>query len=312
MRIVFAGSPDIAVPALEALEKEHEIVAVLTNPDSTRGRGRNGCVTQVKEIALEYGLQIIQPDKLNSEVRDVIAALKPDILVAVAYGKIFGPKFLALFPMGGLNLHPSLLPLYRGCSPVNTAILNGDSQTGVTIQRLALKMDSGDILMQENLPLAGDETAGRLLNICADLGAGLLVKTLKGLEEGSLKGITQNEADVSYCSFINKKDGEISWEKSAVEIERMFRAYQPWPGIYTSFRGHKLNILEISLYTEKASSDDEVPGRVLGVEKNKGILIQTGDGILLVSRLQLQAKKPLDFSSFINGNRDFTGSVLGG
>ncbi|NEP83818.1 MAG: methionyl-tRNA formyltransferase, partial [Okeania sp. SIO3B3] len=198
MRILFAGSPEIAVPSLELLaESQHEIVGVLTNPDAVRGRGRNACVTHVKEMAEELDLHIIQPRKLDAAVREEIASLKPDILVAVAYGKIFGPKFLSLFPKGGLNLHPSLLPKYRGCSPVNAAILHGEAETGVTIQRLALAMDSGDILKQEIYPLKGDETADRLLDTFSEIGAGLLLETLDELEKGPVQGLVQDEGQVT-------------------------------------------------------------------------------------------------------------------
>ncbi|MBI9102985.1 MAG: methionyl-tRNA formyltransferase [Spirochaetales bacterium] len=313
MRILFAGSPGIAVPSLEALaESRHEVVGVLTNPDAVRGRGRNACVTHVKEIGVDLGYPIIQPRKLDAEVREEVAALKPDILVAVAYGRIFGPKFLDLFPLGGLNLHPSLLPKYRGCSPVNAAILHGDSKSGVTIQRLAHEMDSGEILKQEIYPLKGNEKADKLLDIFSEIGARLLIETLDEIESGTIEGHAQDEADVSFCTFIKKEDGLIPWVSSAVEIDRMARAYCPWPGIYTTFKGQKLNIADVSVYTGDLTFNNSEPGKVLGIDKNEGILIQTGDGILAALSLQLQARKAMDFKSFLNGNKDFTGSLLGG
>ena len=316
MRIVFAGSPEIAVPSLEAIhESKHEVVCVLTNPDAVRGRGRNACVTRVKEAAVEFGYKLLQPRKLDSSVREEIGSLKPDLLVAVAYGKIFGPKFLKIFPYGGVNLHPSLLPKHRGCSPVNAAILNGDKESGVTIQKLALEMDSGDILLQRKRPMDGTETADSLLKEFAEIGAEMLVETLDGIEKGEITGTGQKGENVTYCSFIKKEDGKIPWEKSAVEINRMFRAYYPWPGIFTYYKDLKLNILDARLYAGEIKFEDsnaQKPGTVLGVDKNDGILIQTGEGVLVVSALQLQAKKAMDFKAFINGNKEFPGSILGG
>ena len=312
MRILFAGSPEIAVPSLERTAGEHTVVGVLTNPDSTRGRGREACVTSVKSTARDLGLTILQPEKLDGAFREQVRALAPDLLVAVAYGRIFGPRFLELFPRGGVNVHPSLLPRYRGSSPINAAILNGDSLTGLTIQRLALEMDSGDILMQQELPLDGTETAESLTAVFAGIGAELLSRTLRGLEAGTLTGIPQDHSLATYCGYIRKDDGKIDWSLSAREIHRRFRGYYPWPGIFTFHKGLKLNILKANVYTGTRTAGEAAPGTVLGMDNQEGFLIQTGNGILAVTELQLQAKKPLGFRDFGNGNRDFSGSHLGG
>lgn len=315
MRILFAGTPEIAVPSLESLSREHEIVGVLTNPDRVQGRGNKIASSPVKVKAEALGLPLLQPEKLDEEFRREVASRKPDLLVAVAYGRIFRQDFLDLFPRGGVNLHPSLLPLYRGCSPINAAILNGDEETGVTIQRLALQMDSGDILAQEIYPMRGDETAGELTETFAESGAKLLVQTLAAMEEGRLEPRIQEEDRVTYCGMIKKDDGLICWSDSAVRIDRTLRAYIPWPGAYTYFHGKKLNILEASLFKGEIPGKDLSkvhPGEVLALNKKAGILIQTGEGILAVRSLQLQAKKAMDHLSFCNGTRDFIGSQLGG
>ncbi len=319
-RILFAGTPEIAVPSLERLHESHEIVGVLTNPDREAGRGRRISFSPVKEKALELGLPVFQPDKLDAEFRGEVTALDPDILVAVAYGKIFGPKFLALFPSGGVNLHPSLLPKYRGPSPINAAILAGDQETGITVQRLALEMDAGDILLQERVPLTGAETAGTLTAFAAERGAALLDEALRLLEDGRAVPRPQDGASATFCGLLTREMGRIDWGRSAVDIDRLIRAFTPAPGAWTTFRGETLRILSAS----PAGSDSETvragsvgegrrpkPGKILGVDKKRGILVQTGQGILAVTELQLQSKKAMDHRSFANGIRDFDGAFLG-
>lgn len=312
MRIVFAGSPKIAVLPLRMVAKEFDVVGVLTNQDSCCGRGLCIEAPEVKREAERLGLPVFQPERLDADFRNQIASLYPDILVVVAFGRIFGPKFLSLFPLGGINLHPSLLPRYRGCSPIPAVIAAGDSETGVTIQRLALKMDTGDILSQIRVPLSGTETTASLTDTLSELGAQLLVATLEGLASGTVQGIPQDESKATYCTMITKEDGCIDWAFDAVVIERKVRAFDPWPRAWTLFKGRVLNILQAHLYTGNANQKTGLPGTVLGMDKNDGILIQTGNGILAVTRLQLATKKALDWMPFLNGTRDLIGSVLGG
>lgn len=313
MKILFAGTPQIAVPSLEQAAKDHQVVGVLTNPDRTQGRGRKVFYSPVKEKALELGLNVLQPEKLDAQAVAEIAALEPDLLVAVAYGKIFRKSFLDLFPQGGVNVHPSLLPLYRGATPINAAILHGDEETGCTIQRLALKMDAGDILAQEKYTMTGDETCGTLTDYFSQVGARLLGRVLNDMEAGRLKPVVQDESKVTFCGMIQKDDGLIDWNASAQSIERALRAYTPWPGVFTNFGEKKLNILRASLYDGMVpGKENSEPGDVLALNKKLGILIQTGSGILAVTSLQLQSKKAMDHLSFCNGTRDFIGSRLGG
>ena len=309
MRILFAGTPDIAVPSLYALAEHHQVVGVLTNPDRTKGRGRKVMASLVKEAALELELPILQPHKLDEEFHQTVKDLKPELLVCIAYGKIFRESFLDLFPRGGINLHPSRLPDLRGPSPLNSTILRGDKESAVTVQTLALEMDSGDILLQESLILEDRETTASLTEKVARIGAGYLVDVVDRMEKGALNPVSQDHSKATFCSLIGKNDGLIDWQESAVKLDRLIRAYTPWPHGFTSWNGQRLNILEAHPCGEGDPAASR--GTVSGVDKKEGILIQTGDGALAVTRLQLQSKKPLDFKSFLNGTKGFIGSVLG-
>ena len=322
MRILFAGSPAIAVPSLEVLERTHEIVGVLTNPDSAKGRGKRVEPTEVSAAAARISaeraarglpaLPIFKPERLLSEAREAVSSLKPDLLVVVAYGKIFGPKFLALFPRGGINLHPSRLPEYRGCAPIPAAILNRDPETAVAVQRLALEMDAGDILGMERIPLAFDETAGTLTAMAAERGAELLLSVVDAIAAGAETATPQNAAAATYCRMIRKEDGRIDWTRGSLELDALIRAYSPWPGTFTTCGQQTLNILEARPYVGTGSSDESaVAGTVVGVDKAAGILVQTGNGLLALRRLQYETKKALDWRSFLNGARDLIGSRLG-
>ncbi len=311
MRIVFAGSPEIALPSLVELSLNFDIAAVLTNPDKITGRGRKVQFNPVKAKALELGLKVIQRETLDRIARDEIIKLNPDLLVAFAYGKIFGPLFLSLFPMGGVNVHPSLLPKYRGSSPILTAVLNGDNKTGITIQRINLEMDTGSVLKQKTIMLNGNETTESLSKLVSEESPELLVSCIKNLESGIITERIQDESKASYCKKITKGDGLINWKESAVLIDRKIRAYFPWPKAYTFFNDKKLMILQ-GKPLDDSSQLPVVPGRVLGFDKSNGILIQTGNGVLSVQLLQLQSKKANNWKSFINGMQNFTGSVLGG
>lgn len=308
MKIIFAGTPEIAVPSLRALAAKYEVCAVLTNPDSATGRGRNIVCSSVKEAALELGLKVLQPEKLDKAFIEEVRELKPDLLAFFAFGKIFRKNFLDLFPMGGINLHPSLLPTYRGPSPLNEAIRNGDAVTGITLQKAALKMDSGDIILQSELKLDASETTGSLTKKVAELGAPLMVEAVEILLKNPRVGTPQDDSKITFCKLIDKADGLINWNKTSAEIEREIRAFSPWPGSFTFYGEKKLNILEASLYD--GVTDESPTGTVLALDKKNGIIIKTSDSALVVKRLQLQSKKPMDYKSFINGNREFVGSKL--
>jgi methionyl-tRNA formyltransferase len=297
---------------LEALcsQEKIELAGVLTNPDTPKGRHGAPLPTEIAEAAQRLNIApVLKPVKLDALLREQAASLKPDLLVSFAYGRIFGPKFLALFPLGGINIHPSLLPKYRGPSPIQAAILNRDTVTGITVQTLAYEMDQGDILAAEQLQLSGRETAASLSETAAGKAAQMLLRVLKKIEDGTVTKKAQNHSEASYCTLISRDDGLINWNLSAAEIDAKIRAFNPWPLCRTIHDGRELFILEADIYKEAQPAKKS--GQVLGIDKKNGILIQTGDGILSVTQLQYQAKKALFWRDFLNGARDFSGSQLG-
>lgn len=328
MRILFAGTPEIALPSLQALHVVPEpprgdrprVVAVLTAPDAPAGRRRVLTSPPVKVQAEALGIPVLQPERLNGDARSEIAALRPDLLVVVAYGRIFGPRFLALFPEGGINLHPSLLPRYRGPSPIPAAILAGDSHTGVTVQRVAREVDAGDILDQREVPLPEDATTPVLEQKLGLLGAEMIVHVVSGIAGGTVRATPQDHSAATWCNLIQKGDGALTWKESAAVIGRMVRAYTPWPGVRCSWKGQSLQLLQVEPLPavetrgrpggSSSIGTGTVPGTVLGVDNGAGILVQTVDGVLAVKRLKLQARKEMDFRSFLNGNSSIVGGVL--
>ena len=343
MRVLFAGSPAVAVPSLTMLSememKGNGIVlaGILTNPDSRRGRhGRaeptdiSVAASELDAIRKERGFPFIsqlKPEKLDEHARDETAALFPDLLVSFGCGHFFGPLFLALFPLGGINIHPSLLPKYRGASPVPAAILAMEKETGISIQRIAPELDTGDIFTSDVFQLSGRETTLSLCETVSRRAALLLSGLLLNFDPGAAR---PQEGEAVYCREIKKEAGLIDWTRSAAEIDAQIRAYTPWPLSFTCFGGNLLFILETlpldALPGVQPGTPDALPGvqpgapdappgaapgTVLGTDKDHGILIQTGKGILAVSKLQWQAKKALDWKGFCNGSRNFMGARLG-
>lgn len=310
MKILFAGTPAIAVPTLRAIASVYPVSAVLTNPDRPAGRKHTPEPSPVKSCALELGIEVFQPEKLDAEFTETLLNKGFDTLITFAFGKIFKENFLSIFTGGAFNIHPSLLPLHRGAAPINAAILNGDTETGISIQKMALKMDSGDIVMQTKFPLSGTETGISLTADVAEKCAALISDFMKNLTSGTLTATPQNDAKATYCSMISKEDGRIDWKESASLIERKIRAYQPWPLCYTTAGDRTIAITQASIYTGGEFADT-VCGTVLGVDKKHGIVVRTGDGMLAIQRLKPQTKNEMDFKSFLNGAKNFIGTVLG-
>ncbi len=312
MRVLFAGSPEIAVPTLEEIHRLGVLVGVLTNPDRPQGRGKQLKPTPVKERALELNVPVLTFDTLKTEARKAVAKLEPTLLVSFAYARIFGPRFLALFSQGGLNVHPSLLPQYRGASPLTEAILQGVEKTGITIQTLSLQMDEGDILLQSSLDLTGRETTESLTSWAAKEGANLLSRGLR--EFDILYRTPQAKDGVSYCGKIVKADGEIDWNQPVEIIDRKIRAYTPWPKSFSLLEGVRITILEAEPVAIVQKSES-VPGQFLGVTKTSSgipaIQIATGDGVLAITRLQKAGKKPLYAEDFLRGVQLTDRSVFG-
>ena len=315
MRVLFAGSPAIAVPSLLGIAERHSIVGILTNPESAQGRGKEVLPTAVAAAAREKlgdKLPIFAFTRLDSGAREAIVALEADVLVAFAYGKIFGPKFLSLFPKGGINIHPSLLPRHRGSSPIQQAILDRDVETGVSIQRIALEMDSGDLFAVEKFPLMGVETTGALLERCASIGARLAVAVIDAMESGRALASPQ-EGKPTYCRKIAKEDGLIDWTKPCAEIDAGVRAFDPWPGSYTYLNSQRLNILEAVPYPagDFPPAAEALPnaaaGTIIGMDKARGIIVRAGEGFVALRRLQFSTRKALSYKDFANGMRNLAG-----
>lgn len=308
MRVLFAGTPDFAVPSLESLAARGVVCAVLTSPDARKGRGRRLRPSPVASVAEGKGLPVLKFSHLGAQAREAVLEYEPDLLAVVAFGKIFGPRFLSLFPRGGVNVHPSLLPHFRGPSPIPAAILAGASETGVTVQSLAEEMDAGAIIRQERLPLDGTETAETLETGCASIGARLLTEAVERICNGTAEFRPQDEAEATYCPLIRKEDGLIDWRTDAITIERKVRAYAGWPTAYTTYHGRRISIVGATVSRDESGKK---PGTAYRVDKNRGILVQSGSGSLVVEYLQPQSKKPMYFRDFLNGHVDFIGSILG-
>jgi methionyl-tRNA formyltransferase len=322
MKIIFAASAEIAVQCLEMLVKREktELVGVLTNPDSVKGRAKEPTPTEIGAAAVKITRQqaatggkapvIFKPEALDSPFCEKIAALKPDLLVSFAYGKLFTPQFLSIFPKGGINIHPSLLPKYRGAAPVQAAILSRDTETGISIQQIVEKLDAGGIYARERIELKGDETTLSLTNTVSEAAPALLERVLQSFEAGSAAAKAQNDGEATWCRELKKEDGRIDWARSAVDIDAQIRAFDPWPLSFTTHGPNELYILS-GRPGDEADATDSPPGTVLGVDKTRrGILIQTGDGVYCAQSLQYKTKKALDWKSFLNGARNFVGSLL--
>ena len=314
MNIFYAGTPEIAVSPLEAIASHFNICGVLTNPD--RPAGRKGILkpSPVKEKALSLGLDVYQPEVIDADFISQIESLKPDILVTFAYGKIFRKEFLSIFSKESINIHPSLLPRHRGPSPVNAAILAGDSETGISIQKMALKMDSGDIITQIRFPLDSSATLQSMSEFISEKSSEMIIPVISDIISGKYSAVPQDEKYATYCGKVKKEDGLIDWNETSAGIERKFRAYTPWPGIYTFWKGKNLLITKchIPMDAEKEYNLSDIrPGTVTGVDRKEGILIKTGDSLLAVTGIKPQSKNEMDFKSFLNGAADFKGSIVG-
>ncbi len=322
LRVLYAGSPEASAVTLKLLAEKaaangFEIVGVLTNAPTAKGRHKELVPTPVGLAARELNLPVFEPEHLDTPAREAVAQVNADIMVVFAYGHIFGPKFMGLFKFGGINLHPSALPVYRGCTPVNAAILNGDTETAFTIQKVSKAMDEGNILAQQKVTLSGNETAGSLLNDAAVAGADLIAKVLSETSAaGDIAEGTPQSGSASYTGFITKDDAKIDWNKSAVEIDRAVRGYFPDPNAWTLENGAPLKIMSgVPLSDDEAvalgADLSSTPGTVAIFAKPKGILIRCGGSFYAVTKLQRQGKSVMDYKSFMNGARDFIGKTLG-
>ena len=306
IKIIFFGSPDYAQSTLVALIKNFEVAAVVTREDKPQGRNKEMIQTPIKKIALDYGIPVM--DMKNADLlAQEIKKYGPDMGVVFSFGKILPLKILELFPMGILNIHPSLLPKYRGPSPVQGAILNGDDESGVSIMLLDEKMDSGPILAQEKIKIQNNEMAQSLLRRLSEEGAKLLIKTISQYISQKIIPTQQKHERATYTKIIKKEDGEIRWSDSAKKIYLQYRALTPWPGIYSYWNGKRLKFISLK-GTIETNKERNTVGKVFSIQ-NK-IFIQCGVGAIEAGSVQLEGKKVLTIDEFFRGNKSLLGSTL--
>ena len=324
MKIVFMGTPDFAVPALKALAEsaKHEVSLVVTQPDRPRGRSGKPAPSDVKLCAEQYGIPVFQPEKVREEAAvERLRRENADIFVVAAFGQLLPKTILEMPRFGCINIHGSLLPAYRGAAPVQWAVLDGQKEAGDTIMQMNEGLDTGDILMQESIPLSADETAGSLYDKLSSMGGPLLLKALDAIEAGTVTPVPQGDSGTHYAKMLRKEMGNIDWTKSAEEIGRLVRGLNPWPSAYTHWNGKMLKIWMAETVTQEELSalgcdekngmdlKEAQPGTVMIVTKDT-LMVQTGDGLLAFTELQMEGKKRMPVQAFLMGCRMQTGEKL--
>ena len=323
LKIIYMGTPYFAVPALETLianrapglllPQGYEIVTVITRPDKPSGRGKEVAFSPVKQAALAQDIPVWQPGSLKRlENIEALAAYHADLYIVAAFGQILPQAVLDLPRYGTLNIHASLLPRYRGVSPISEAILQGESETGVTIMLIDAGIDTGPLLLKRAIPISEHDTTGNLTAKLATLGASALLAALPLWVAGTLQPQPQNEQEASYTHMLRKEDGEVAWRRSAATLARETRAYSPWPGSYTAWRGKMLKIVEAHALTTQTEQD--IPAGTVMLRKENGttsLQVTTGEGLLVLDRLQLEGKKAMNADEFLRGYANIVGDVLG-
>ena len=293
------GTPDFSVGTLEALvEAGHEVVLAVTQPDKPKGRGKEMQFTPVKECAIKHHIPVYQPRRIREqECIEELRKYSADIMVVVAFGQILPKEILEMTPYGCVNVHASLLPKYRGAAPIQWAILDGETVTGVTTMQMNEGLDTGDMLLKEEVVIEEKETGGTLHDKLAEMGARLCVETLKGLEAGIITPVPQGDSPTSYAKMLDKQLGKIDWNKKAVEIERLIRGLSPWPSAYTNWNEKVMKIWDAKVVSD---TTNEAPGTITKVEKD-AFYVQTGEGSLKILELQIPGKKRMDAGAFMRG-----------
>jgi methionyl-tRNA formyltransferase len=305
MRIAFAGTPAFAVPSLRALlDSGHEVVCVITQPDRPAGRGLALRPPPVKKFAEASGLKVYQPAKFNKrDFLDELEALRLDLILTAAYGRIFKARSLALPLKGCVNLHASLLPRYRGVAPINWAVINGETETGVTTFFMEKGVDTGEMIVQKRTAIGENETAGELYERLAEIGGGAVVETCDLIARGEAPRMGQDDSLASYAPKLSKDDAEVGWEKPAIKVHNHIRGVNPWPGAFTRFRGSTVKILTSRLGPEGTAESGAGPGTVLDIQDESGILIACGDGSVWLREVQAAGKKAAGGAAFSRGAR---------
>ena len=313
MRIVFMGTPDFSVPALKALvEAGHQVIAVVTQPDKPKGRGKEVQMTPVKIQAMEYGIPVYQPAKVReASFVEVLKGLEADVYVVIAFGQILPKAVLELPKYGCINIHASLLPKYRGAAPIQWCVIDGEGETGITTMMMDVGLDTGDMLEKAVIPIEEKETGGSLHDKLSMAGGDLILSTLKKLEEGTLVRTPQTDEGTCYAKMLTKSLGDIDWNQGAVSIERLIRGLNPWPSAYTMWNGKTIKIWAADVIAGREAADflsepgvpaetGTAPGTVVCSDK-RGLVVCTGGGLLSIRELQMEGKKRMDTPAFLRG-----------
>jgi methionyl-tRNA formyltransferase len=298
MKIIYFGTPEFAVPSLQALiESGEDVISVVTQPDKVKGRGHKLSQPPVKELAVSKGIRVLQPSGIRTpEFFDEMAGLAADIIVVVAYGKIIPKSLLELPPFGCVNVHASLLPQYRGAAPIQWSLINGDEKTGITTMLLDEGMDTGDILLKEEVEIYEEDNAYTLSSRLSNVGASLLLKTLKGLKDKSIKPVPQGSM-ATFAPPLKKENGRINWSLSAREISNLIRGTYPWPGAYCYLNSEKINIIKARVVSH---NNKGTVGRIEEISINE-ILVNTGSGMLAITEVKPEGKKIMSAAAFMHG-----------
>ncbi len=300
MNLVFMGTPDFAVPTLKTLHaSRHSVRAVVTQPDRPKGRGRGLQAPPVKLFALDNGLPVVQPEKASApDLAARLAELEPDLIVVIAYGQILRAPLLALPRHFCMNVHASLLPLYRGAAPINWAIINGDKETGVTTMKMDVGLDTGDIMLMKKVAIENDDTAQDLHDKLSEAGGALVLETIDRLEKDALQFIPQNDAESSYAPKLKKEDGFLQWDQEAAVLRNRVRGMEPWPGAFGFLTGQRLRFCKV----ETGPGDQgDVPGVIMRVS-DYGIEIGTAKDRIIVTEIQPEGKKRMSVKSYLQGH----------
>ncbi len=309
MNIVFMGTPDFAVPSLKAVVERFGVKAVLTQPDRPKGRGKAMAMSPVKEVAVEYNIPVFQPEKLRKEP-ELIEKLKSmdlDFIIVVAYGQILSQEVLDIPKYGCINLHGSLLPKYRGAAPIHYAIMNGEKVSGNTTMLMDIGLDTGDMLLKNEVVIEENMTTAELYDVLKDTGAELLVKTIDGVYKGEIEPVKQGESETCYASMLNKEMAKVNWKQNAQEIHNFVRGLYSFPIAHTTYNEVPMKVIETRLTGEKAKLE---PGTIVKVDKH-GILVAAQDENILITKVQFPNKKPLPVGEYIKGNTIDEKVVLG-
>ena len=310
MKILFMGTPEPAAKCLEALiNSSHEVVAVITQPDRPKGRGLNVAISPVKELALKNKIEVFQPEKIKDKAAiDLVRKISPDLIVVAAYGKILPKEIINMPKYGSINVHASLLPKYRGAAPIQWAILNGEKETGITIQKVFEALDTGDIILQEKVTIEPGDNSHSLTRKLFVIGSKLLVEAVDQIESGKVKYIKQEEKKATYAAILKKEDGIIDWKKTADEVLNKVRALNPWPGAYTYYKGKTLKIISAEEFDMGGAQC--IAGQISTIIKNEGFIVGACNGLLLIKKVQPESGKEMSAYQFALGHKLSAGDIL--